>query len=249
MKQIVLLRHGESTWNKENRFTGWTDVDLTPQGIAEAKEAGRVLRRKGFVFDIAYTSVLKRAIRTLWLALDELDLMWIPVVRSWRLNERHYGALQGLNKAETAAKFGDDQVLIWRRSYDIPPPALDVNDERYPGRDPRYRNLSVNELPLTECLKDTVERFLPYWRDVIVRNVTAGDRVLIAAHGNSLRALVKYLDNIGDSEIVGLNIPTGIPLVYELTDDLKPIRNYYLGDADKVAAAAQAVANQGKAKV
>jgi 2,3-bisphosphoglycerate-dependent phosphoglycerate mutase len=249
MKRIVLLRHGESTWNKENRFTGWTDVDLTPHGVAEAKEAGRVLREKGFVFDIAYTSVLKRAIRTLWLALDELDLMWIPVVRSWRLNERHYGALQGLNKAETAAKFGDDQVLIWRRSYDIPPPALDVGDERYPGRDPRYRTLSAKELPLTECLKDTVERFLPYWHDVIARSVGAGDRVLITAHGNSLRALVKYLDNIGDSEIVGLNIPTGIPLVYELTDDLKPIRNYYLGDADKVAAAALAVANQGKAKV
>jgi len=248
MKQIVLLRHGESAWNKENRFTGWTDVDLTPQGIAEAKEAGRVLRDEGFTFDIAYTSVLKRAIRTLWLALDELDLMWIPVMRSWRLNERHYGALQGLNKAETAAKFGDEQVLIWRRSYDIPPPALDRNDERYPGRDPRYRKLSAAELPLTECLKDTVERFLPYWHDVIARSVSAGDRVLITAHGNSLRALVKYLDHVGDSEIVGLNIPTGIPLVYELTDDLTPIRSYYLGDADKVAAAAQAFANQGKAK-
>jgi len=247
MKQIVLLRHGESTWNKENRFTGWTDVDLTPQGVAEAKEAGRLLREEGFVFDIAYTSVLKRAIRTLWLALDELDLMWIPVVRSWRLNERHYGALQGLNKAETAAKFGDAQVLIWRRSYDIPPPALEPSDDRYPGRDPRYRKLSAEELPLTECLKDTVERFLPYWRDVIARSVTAGDRVIIVAHGNSLRALVKYLDNVGDDEIVGLNIPTGIPLVYELTDDLKPIRSRYLGDADKVAAAAQAVANQGKA--
>ena len=248
MKQLVLLRHGESSWNKENRFTGWTDVDLTAQGIAEAKEAGRVLQAKGFGFDIAYTSVLKRAIRTLWLALDELDLMWIPVVRSWRLNERHYGALQGLNKAETAAKFGDAQVLLWRRSYDIPPPPLDVSDERYPGRDPRYRKLTAAELPLTECLKDTVERFLPYWRDVIARSVMAGDRVIIAAHGNSLRALVKYLDNISDSEIVGLNIPTGIPLVYELTDDLMPIRSYYLGDADKVAAATQAVANQGKAK-
>jgi 2,3-bisphosphoglycerate-dependent phosphoglycerate mutase len=249
MKQIVLLRHGESTWNRENRFTGWTDVDLTPQGIAEAKEAGRVLRDSGFTFDIAYTSVLKRAIRTLWLALDELDLMWIPVVRNWRLNERHYGALQGLNKAETAAKFGDEQVLIWRRSYDVPPPPLQVSDERYPGRDARYRKLSREELPLTECLKDTVERFLPYWRDVIAGSVTAGDRVLITAHGNSLRALVKYLDNIGDSEIVGLNIPTGIPLVYELTDDLKAMRSYYLGDADKVAAAARAVADQGKAKV
>ncbi len=247
MKKIVLLRHGESAWNKENRFTGWTDVDLTPQGIAEAREAGRLLREQGFSFDIAYTSVLKRAIRTLWLTLDELDLMWIPVVRSWRLNERHYGALQGLNKAETAAKFGDAQVLIWRRSYDIPPPALDVTDDRYPGRDPRYRQLTAGELPLTECLKDTVERFLPYWRDVIAPSVTAGDRVIIVAHGNSLRALVKYLDNVGDDEIVGLNIPTGIPLVYELSDELKPIRSYYLGDADKVAAAAQAVANQGKA--
>ena len=247
MKKIVLLRHGESAWNKENRFTGWTDVDLTPQGIAEAREAGRLLREQGFSFDIAYTSVLKRAIRTLWLTLDELDLMWIPVVRSWRLNERHYGALQGLNKAETAAKFGDAQVLIWRRSYDIPPPALEVTDDRYPGRDPRYRQLTAADLPLTECLKDTVERFLPYWRDVIAPSVTAGDRVIIVAHGNSLRALVKYLDNVGDDEIVGLNIPTGIPLVYELSDELKPIRSYYLGDADKVAAAAQAVANQGKA--
>lgn len=247
MKKIVLLRHGESAWNKENRFTGWTDVDLTAQGIAEAKEAGRLLKEGSFTFDIAYTSVLKRAIRTLWLTLDELDLMWIPVVRSWRLNERHYGALQGLNKAETAAKFGDAQVLIWRRSYDIPPPALDVNDDRYPGRDPRYAKLSAEELPLTECLKDTVERFLPYWRDVIARSVAAGERVMIVAHGNSLRALVKYLDNIGDEQIVALNIPTGIPLVYELTDDLKPIRSYYLGDADKVAAAAAAVANQGKA--
>src|SRR5258706_16343698 len=248
MHTVVLLRHGESTWNRENRFTGWTDVDLSERGREEAAEAGRLLKEGGYTFDIAYTSVLKRAIRTLWIAQDALDLMWIPVVRSWRLNERHYGALQGLNKAETAAKFGDEQVLIWRRSYDIRPPALDVNDERYPGRDPRYRKLPASELPLTECLKDTVERFLPYWRDVIVRSVTAGDRVLIAAHGNSLRALVKYLDNVGDHEIVGLNIPTGIPLVYELTDDLKPIRNYYLGDAAKVAAAAQAGANQGKAR-
>jgi 2,3-bisphosphoglycerate-dependent phosphoglycerate mutase len=248
MKRIVLLRHGESAWNKENRFTGWTDVDLTAQGIAEAKEAGRLLKEGGFDFDIAYTSVLKRAIRTLWLVQDELDLMWIPVVRNWRLNERHYGALQGLNKAETAAKYGDTQVLIWRRSYDIPPPPLDVGDERYPGRDPRYRTLSPSELPVTECLKDTVERFVPYWCDVIARSVRAGERVIIAAHGNSLRALVKYLDNIGEQEIVGLNIPTGIPLVYELTDDLKPMRNYYLGDPAKVAAATQAVANQGKAK-
>ncbi len=248
MKQIVLLRHGESVWNKENRFTGWTDVDLSEQGIAEAKEAGRVLKAQGFGFDIAYTSVLKRAIRTLWLAQDELDLMWIPVVRHWRLNERHYGALQGLNKAETAAKFGDAQVLIWRRSYDIPPPALERSDARFPGHDPRYRKLLPAEMPLTECLKDTVERFLPYWHEVIAPSVQSGERVLVVAHGNSLRALVKYLDHIGDSEIVGLNIPTGIPLVYELTDDLKPIRNYYLGDADKIAAATQAVANQGKAK-
>ena len=248
MKQIVLLRHGESVWNRENRFTGWTDVDLSEQGVAEAKEAGRVLKAQGFGFDIAYTSVLKRAIRTLWLAQDELDLMWIPVVRHWRLNERHYGALQGLNKAETAAKFGDAQVLIWRRSYDIPPPALERSDERFPGHDPRYRKLSPAEIPLTECLKDTVARFLPYWHEVIAPSVQSGERVLVVAHGNSLRALVKYLDYIGDNEIVGLNIPTGIPLVYELTDDLKPIRNYYLGDADKIAAATQAVANQGKAK-
>jgi 2,3-bisphosphoglycerate-dependent phosphoglycerate mutase len=248
MKQIVLLRHGESVWNKENRFTGWTDVDLSAQGIAEAKEAGRVLKARGFGFDIAYTSVLKRAIRTLWLAQDELDLMWIPVVRHWRLNERHYGALQGLNKAETAAKFGDAQVLIWRRSYDIPPPALEKSDERFPGRDPRYRKLAPAEIPLTECLKDTVARFLPYWHEVIAPSVQSGERVLVVAHGNSLRALVKYLDHIGDNEIVGLNIPTGIPLVYELTDDLKPLRNYYLGDAEKIAAATQAVANQGKAK-
>ena len=248
MKQIMLLRHGESVWNKENRFTGWTDVDLSEQGVAEAREAGRVLKAQGFVFDIAYTSVLKRAIRTLWLAQDALDLMWIPVVRNWRLNERHYGALQGLNKAETAAKFGDAQVLIWRRSYDIPPPALDRSDERFPGHDPRYRKLSAAELPLTECLKDTVLRFLPYWHEVIAPSVHSGERVLIVAHGNSLRALVKYLDHIGDNEIVGLNIPTGIPLVYELTDDLKPIRSFYLGDADKIARATAAVANQGKAK-
>jgi 2,3-bisphosphoglycerate-dependent phosphoglycerate mutase len=247
MKPLVLLRHGESVWNKENRFTGWTDVDLSQQGIEEAKNAGRVLREHGFVFDVAYTSVLKRAIRTLWIALDELDLMWIPVHRSWRLNERHYGALQGLNKAETAARFGDEQVLIWRRSYDIRPPALEPSDERYPGRDPRYRKLTADELPLTECLKDTVSRFLPYWHEVIARSVIGGERVIIAAHGNSLRALVKYLDDIGDSEIVGLNIPTGIPLVYELTDELKPIRSYYLGDAEQVAKATQAVANQGKA--
>ena len=248
MKQLVLLRHGESVWNRENRFTGWTDVDLSAQGVDEAKDAGRALREGGFAFDVAYTSVLKRAIRTLWIALDELDRMWIPVHNSWRLNERHYGALQGLNKAETAAEFGDKQVLIWRRSYDIRPPALDPSDERFPGRDARYRDLNSSELPLTECLKDTVERFLPYWHEVIARRVRAGERVLIAAHGNSLRALVKYLDGVGDAEIVGLNIPTGIPLVYELADDLKPLRNYYLGDADEVAKATQAVANQGKAR-
>jgi|SRR5438034_2909685 len=248
MKQLVLLRHGESVWNRENRFTGWTDVDLSPQGIDEAKSAGRVLRERGFSFDVAYTSVLKRAIRTLWLTLDELDLMWIPVHNNWRLNERHYGALQGLNKAETAAKFGDEQVLIWRRSYDIRPPALDASDDRYPGRDPRYKHLATAELPLTECLKDTVARFLPYWSEVIAPRVSAGERVLIAAHGNSLRALVKYLDGIGDNEIVGLNIPTGIPLIYELTDPLKPLRSYYLGDAEQVAKATQAVANQGKVR-
>ena len=249
MRQLVLLRHGESAWNKENRFTGWTDVDLTEQGVAEAKSAARVLKAKGFVFDVAHTSVLKRAIRTLWIVLDAMDLMWIPVHRSWRLNERHYGALQGLNKAETAAKFGDEQVLVWRRSYDVPPPALQPSDPRHPGSDPRYAQLSPSELPLTECLKDTVARFLPYWHEVIAPSVKAGQKVIIAAHGNSLRALVKYLDNVGDAEIVGLNIPTGIPLVYELADDLKPLRHYYLGDPDVVAQAMRTVANQGKAKV
>ena len=248
MKKIVLLRHGESAWNRENRFTGWTDVDLTAQGIAEANEAGRQLRQNGFGFDIAYTSVLKRAIRTLWLVQDALDLMWVPVVRDWRLNERHYGALQGLNKAETAQKYGERQVLIWRRSYDIRPPALDVGDERDPALDPRYRGLSRSELPLTECLKDTVERFVPYWENVIAGSVRSGARVIIAAHGNSLRALVKHFDGIGDDDIVGLNIPTGIPLVYELDDALRPLRRYYLGDADQIAAATQAVANQGKSK-
>jgi 2,3-bisphosphoglycerate-dependent phosphoglycerate mutase len=223
-------------------------VDLAEKGMNEAREAGRLLKEQGFVFDIAYTSVLKRAIRTLWLALDQMDLMWIPVTKSWRLNERHYGALQGLNKAETAAKFGDEQVLIWRRSYDIPPPALDKGDSRYPGQDPRYADLSAQELPLTECLKDTVARFLPYWHGTIAPQVKAGKKVIITAHGNSLRALVKYLDNVGDQDIVGLNIPTGIPLVYELDDDLKPLRSYYLGDADAIAKAQQAVANQGKAK-
>jgi 2,3-bisphosphoglycerate-dependent phosphoglycerate mutase len=248
MHKVVLLRHGESDWNKENRFTGWTDVDLSERGRQEAAEAGVTLRAAGYTFDVAYTSVLKRAIRTLWMTLDALDLMWIPVHRSWRLNERHYGALQGLNKAETAAKFGEDQVKIWRRSYDVPPPPLTPDDERYPGRDPRYRDLSPQELPLTECLKDTVKRFLPYWETTIAPAVREGRRVLIAAHGNSLRALVKYLDQVSEAEIVGLNIPTGIPLVYELDDELKPLRSYYLGDQAKVKAAMEAVAAQGKKK-
>lgn len=248
MFKVVLLRHGESTWNKENRFTGWTDVDLSEKGIFEAKKAGQTLKAEGLKFDLAYTSVLKRAIRTLWLAIDEMDLMWIPVIRDWRLNERHYGALQGLNKAETANKYGDEQVKIWRRSYDIQPPALEKTDERYPGFDLRYKDLSDNELPLTECLKDTVERFVPYWEKTIAPSVQSGKKVLITAHGNSLRALVKYFDNIPDNEIVELNIPTGIPLVYELDKDLKPIKNYYLGDQEEIAKAAAAVANQGKAK-
>jgi 2,3-bisphosphoglycerate-dependent phosphoglycerate mutase len=245
---LVLLRHGESDWNKENRFTGWTDVDLSDKGRQEAHEAGVVLKAEGYAFDVAYTSVLKRAIRTLWMTLDELDLMWIPVHRSWRLNERHYGALQGLNKSETAAKFGEDQVKIWRRSYDIPPPALTLDDERYPGHDPRYKHLTAQELPLTECLKDTVNRFLPYWHSTIAPAVREGRRVLIAAHGNSLRALVKYLDDVSEDAIVGLNIPTGMPLVYELGGDLQPLRSYYLGDPEKVKAAMEAVAAQGKKK-
>jgi 2,3-bisphosphoglycerate-dependent phosphoglycerate mutase len=248
MTKLVLLRHGESTWNKENRFTGWTDVDLSEKGIAEARQAGKLLKETGFVFDMAFTSVLKRAIRTLWIALDELDLMWIPVYNSWRLNERHYGALQGLNKAETAAKYSEEQVLQWRRSYDIQPPALEKNDARYPGRDPRYQGLDEKEVPLTECLKDTVARFLPYWHEAIKPAIQSGKRVIIAAHGNSLRALVKYLDNISDDGIVGLNIPTGVPLIYELDGNLKPIRSYYLGDAESVQKAMEAVANQGKAK-
>jgi 2,3-bisphosphoglycerate-dependent phosphoglycerate mutase len=248
MYKLVLLRHGESTWNKENRFTGWTDVDLSEKGAQEAHEAGRVLKEKGYTFDVAYTSVLKRAIRTLWIALDEMDLMWIPVHRHWRLNERHYGALQGLNKSEMAAKFSEQQVLIWRRSYDVPPPALEKTDQRYPGNDRRYADLAEGDLPLTECLKDTVARFLPYWHDVIAPTVKLGKRVLIAAHGNSLRALVKYLNNISDQDIVRLNIPTGLPLVYELDADLKPIRSEYLGDPEKVKAAMAAVAAQGKAK-
>ncbi len=248
MMKLVLLRHGESTWNKENRFTGWTDVDLSEQGRAEALKAGQLLKEQGYRFDVAYTSVLKRAIRTLWITLDQLDQMWIPVHNSWRLNERHYGALQGLNKAETAEKFGEEQVLIWRRSYNIQPPALEKSDERYPGHDPRYVGLSESDLPLTECLEDTVARFLPYWHETIAPAVKSGQKVIIAAHGNSLRALVKYLDNISESEIVGLNIPTGMPLVYELDDDLKPLTHYYLGDAAEIEKAQQAVAAQGKAK-
>ncbi len=248
MHKLVLLRHGESTWNKENRFTGWTDVDLTPQGVEEAKQSARLLREDGYTFDLAYTSVLKRAIRTLWIVLDEMELMWIPVHRRWRLNERHYGALQGLNKAETAERHGDEQVLVWRRSYATPPPPLEETDERFPGKDPRYAALSPAELPRTEALKHTVERFLPLWHDEIAPDVQAGKRVLIAAHGNSLRALVKYLDDVPEQEIVGLNIPTGIPLVYELDGDLKPIRHYYLGDPEAARKAAEAVAKQASRK-
>ncbi|PXW85391.1 phosphoglycerate mutase [Nitrosomonas sp. Nm84] len=249
MKKIVLLRHGESTWNKENRFTGWTDVDLTPKGLQEAKNAGRLLQEQGYRFDIAYTSVLKRAIRTLWIALDEMDQMWIPIQHTWRLNERHYGSLQGLNKAEIAAKYGDEQVLIWRRSYDTRPPALTTDDDRYPGADPRYKNLALDDIPLTECLKDTVARFLPYWNTTIAPQVQAGKNVIIAAHGNSLRALVKYLDNMSEEEILNCNIPTGIPLVYELDDNMQPIKNYYLGNQAEIQEAMQIVANQGKAKI
>jgi 2,3-bisphosphoglycerate-dependent phosphoglycerate mutase len=248
VNKLVLIRHGESTWNKENRFTGWTDVDLSDKGRQEAVEGGRVLKAGGYTFDVAYTSVLRRAIHTLWTVLDEMELVWIPVNRSWRLNERHYGALQGLNKAETAAKFGEDQVKIWRRSYDIPPPALTPDDDRYPGHDPRYRGLTAAELPLTECLKDTVARFLPLWHETIAPAIRSGQKVLIAAHGNSLRALVKYLDHIPEKEIVELNIPTGMPLVYELDDDLKALNRYYLGDPEKVKAAMDAVAAQGKKK-
>jgi 2,3-bisphosphoglycerate-dependent phosphoglycerate mutase len=248
MKKLVLLRHGESQWNLENRFTGWTDVDLTPKGTEEAKEGARLLNEAGFTFDVAYTSVLKRAIRTLWLVLDGMDLMWIPVIRNWRLNERHYGGLQGLNKAETAEKFGDAQVKIWRRSYSVPPPALTSDDERFPGKDRRYAGLSPEELPLTESLKETVARFVPYWQTVIAPAVQSGQRVIIAAHGNSLRALVKHLDGLSEQEVIDLNIPTGIPLVYELEDDLQPIRRYYLGDPEAAKKAAEAVAKQGAAK-
>ncbi len=246
MSKLVLLRHGESTWNKENRFTGWTDVDLTDRGREEATEAGRLLKDGGYAFDLAYTSVLKRAIRTLTIALDGLDLLWIPVEKDWRLNERHYGALQGLNKAETTAKHGEAQVKIWRRSYDIPPPPLERDDPRHPSRDPRYAALSASQLPLTESLKDTVARFLPYWHSTIAPSIQSGKRVVVAAHGNSLRALVKYLDDVPESEIVELNIPTGIPLVYELDPQLKPLRHYYLGDPAAAAAAAARVANQAK---
>ncbi len=248
MKKIVLLRHGESSWNRENRFTGWTDVGLTDKGVEEARQAGRLMKEAGFAFDVAHTSMLKRAIKTLWLALEEMDRMWIPVHHTWRLNERHYGALQGLNKAETAAKFGEAQVLAWRRSYDVPPPALEAGDARSPAQDVRYASLKPAELPLTECLKDTVERFLPYWEKVIAPRVIAGEHVLIAAHGNSLRALVKYLDNISDTDIVGLNIPTGVPLVYELDDQLQPLRHYFLGDAAEAEAKAKAVAEQARAR-
>ncbi len=246
--KLVLLRHGESVWNKENRFTGWTDVDLSEKGMNEAASAGKVLKENGFVFDIAFTSVLKRAIRTLWLALDEMNQLWIPVQKSWRLNERHYGSLQGLNKSEMAQKFGDEQVLIWRRSYDIQPPSLTADDERYPGNDPRYASLDKSDVPFTECLKDTVARFLPLWHEAIAPTIKSGKRVIIAAHGNSLRALVKYLDNVSEEEILKLNIPTGLPLVYDLDENLKPMGHYYLGDEEEVRKAMEAVANQGKAK-
>jgi len=248
MYALILLRHGESIWNRENLFTGWIDVDLSERGIQEASDAGRLLKREGYTFDIAFTSVLKRAIRTLWIALDEMDLMWIPIQHDWRLNERHYGALQGLNKAETAARYGEDQVKIWRRSYDVPPPALEETDPRNPVNDPRYRELPRNQIPLSECLKDTVVRFLPCWHNLIAPTVRSGKRVIITAHGNSLRALVKYLDNISDQDITSLNIPTGIPLVYELDGDLKPFRSSYLGDQEKVRQAIESVAAQGKAK-
>ncbi|MBN8216072.1 MAG: 2,3-diphosphoglycerate-dependent phosphoglycerate mutase [Spirochaetes bacterium] len=248
MIKLVLLRHGESTWNQENRFTGWTDVDLSEKGLAEAKDAGVVLKKEGYTFDLAYTSVLKRAIRTLWMTMDELDLQWVPVIRHWRLNERHYGSLQGLNKSETAKKFGEDQVNIWRRSYDIPPPALEKSDERYPGHDRRYHDLSPAELPLTESLKETVARFVPYYEREIVPQLKAGKRIIIAAHGNSLRALVKYLDQMSEADILKLNIPTATPLVYELDDQLKAVKHYYLGDQARIKAAIEGVANQSKAK-
>lgn len=246
MIKLVLLRHGESTWNLENRFTGWTDVGLSEKGIKEAHEGAKWLKKEGFAFDIAYTSVLRRAIQTLWLVLDDMDLLWIPVRRSWRLNERHYGALQGLNKLETVKKYGESQVLIWRRSYDTQPPALEPSDERSPAKDPRYKDLKPETVPLTECLKDTVNRFLPHWHEVIAPTLKKGKKVIIAAHGNSLRALVKYLDNISDEEIVKLNIPTGIPLIYELDDNLKPLKHYYLGDPEVIKKAIDSVAKQTK---
>lgn len=248
MYKLVLLRHGESSWNLENRFTGWTDVDLTPKGIEEAREAARLLKEGGYTFDVAHTSLLKRAIRTLWIVMDGMDLMWIPVHRNWRLNERHYGALQGLNKAETAAQYGDEQVKIWRRSYDTPPPALTPDDPRYPGHDRRYADLTPEELPLAESLKDTVARFLPYWHGTIVPDIRAGKRVVIAAHGNSLRALIKHLDGVSDEAIVEMNVPTGIPLVYELDNDLRPLRSEYLGDPEAARKAAEAVAKQAQTR-
>ncbi len=248
MYKIVFMRHGESTWNLDNRFTGWTDVDLTEKGVNEARAAGQILKQEGFTFDVAYTSVLKRAIRTLWLALDEMDMMYLPIKNDWRLNERHYGALQGLDKGETAAKYGDEQVLVWRRSYDTPPPPLEANDDRASFNDPRYAGLPKAAIPLTECLKDTVARVMPSWDEEIAPAIRAGKKIIISAHGNSLRALIKMLDGISDSDIVGLNIPNGQPLVYELDADLKPIRHYYLGDPAAIAAAQAAVANQGKAK-
>lgn len=248
MYKIVLIRHGESIWNKENLFTGWTDVDITEQGIREAKEAGRRLKEAGFTFDEAHTSTLKRAIRTLWLVLDEMDLMHTPIQHDWRLNERHYGALQGLNKAETAEKYGEEQVLLWRRSYDVPPPALTEDDPRYPGHDPRYAHLEKSQIPLSESLKDTVSRAMPFWNEVIIPRLVAGRKMLIAAHGNSLRAIVKSLDHIPDDEIVSLNIPTGIPLIYEFDKDLQVKNRYYLADEAEVAAAAKAVADQAKKK-
>ena len=247
MYKLVLIRHGESTWNLENRFTGWTDVDLTPTGVEQAKNAGRLLKAEGYEFDLAYTSVLKRAIRTLWLALDEMDRTWLPVAKTWRLNERHYGALQGLNKADMAKQYGEDQVLVWRRSYDTPPPALEPTDPRCERGDLRYAKVDPKDVPLTECLKDTVARVLPFWNESMAPAIRAGKRIVVAAHGNSIRALVKYLDQISDNDIVGLNIPNGIPLVYELDANLKPIRHYYLGDAEAAAKAAAAVASQGKA--
>ena len=248
MMKLVLLRHGESIWNKENKFSGWTDVDLSKKGIAEAKKAGQILKRQGYSFDVAFTSVLKRAIRTLWIVLDEMDLMWLPVYRSWRLNEKHYGALQGQNKAETAAKFGEKQVLLWRRDYEVRPPALKRTDERYPGNDPQYKDLDEKELPLTESLRDTGNRFSPYWHEVLAPTIKSEKRLLISAHGNSLRALVKHLDQRSDDDILKLNIPTGIPLVYELNNNLKPLKSYYLEDPEEVKKAMAAIANQGKAR-